>query len=398
MQCPFAVHEVSTSSAARRACNKPACCASFLEAPSAVARSRVPRESRLGLGGGNWHVAPRPRAKGERPHTGAMLFRCVRSDRNQCDTTRARKNLASCALSREAASAVARSRMPHESRLVLGGRTWHVARRPRAERERPLAGAAPFLRSAARSELARHGARAQQARVLRLLPRGSERSGAVARASRKPASSWRLQLARCTTAARRKREASRRRGAFLRCMVWPDPARHGACAQQASTLRLLSGGCERSGAVARATQKPADYWMPHLARRTTAARRRREASRRCSALLLCVKRPEPVRHGARAQEPRVLLYLPRAEEESPLVGTVPFRNADRYQAARHGAHAQQARMLRLLPRGSERSGAVARATRKPAGSWRPQLARRTMAAHGRREVSCRCSALSQYIS
>ena len=41
-------------------------------------------------------------------------------------------------------SAVVRSHVPRESRLVLGGRSWHVAPRPCAEGERPLAGAVPL--------------------------------------------------------------------------------------------------------------------------------------------------------------------------------------------------------------------------------------------------------------
>ena len=42
-------------------------------------------------------------------------------------------------------------------------------------------------------------------------------------------------------------------------------------------------------------------WSPQLARPTTGARRWREASRRRSALRRAISRPQPARHGARAQ-------------------------------------------------------------------------------------------------
>ena len=170
-----------------------------------------------------------------------------------------------------------------------------------------------------------HGARKKK-RVLRLIPRGSERSGAVARATPKPANSSRPQLARRITAARRSSAISCQCSALVWSVHRPEPARHGAHAELFLKLRLLSRGSESNGVVARATLKPAGSWRPQLARRTTAARERGESSRRCSALL---------------------------------------RRMRRLQAARHGAHVQQARMQRLLPRGSERSGTVARATRKP---------------------------------
>ena len=105
---------------------------------------------------------------------------------NQRSMARAHSKLECCASSREIASAVARSRLPCERRLILRGRSWLVTPRSRAEGERPLTGAA-FYDVKIFPQPARHGARAQQARVLRLLLRDSERSGALARATRKPA-------------------------------------------------------------------------------------------------------------------------------------------------------------------------------------------------------------------
>ena len=52
-------------------------------------------------------------------------------------------------------------------------------------------------------------------------------------------------------------------------------------------------------------------WAPQLARRTAVLRQRREASRRHSALSQGTGRPQSARHGARAQQVRVLRLLPR---------------------------------------------------------------------------------------
>ena len=49
------------------------------------------------------------------------------------ETRRARNKLECCASSRETANAVARSRAPRKSRVILGGRSWYVAPRPHAE-------------------------------------------------------------------------------------------------------------------------------------------------------------------------------------------------------------------------------------------------------------------------
>ena len=100
---------------------------------SEVARSRVPRESRLVLGGHRWHGAPRPRAEAERPLAGAVPSPTARTNNNRHSTVRAGSKLACCAFFRPTESAVARSRAPRENRLILGGRSWHVAPRPRAD-------------------------------------------------------------------------------------------------------------------------------------------------------------------------------------------------------------------------------------------------------------------------
>ena len=104
----------------------------------------MPRESRLILGGHNWHVAPRPRAEGARPLAGAVPLSNAWNDHSQRGTVRAHSKLECCAFSRETASKVARPRVPRESRPTLGGHRWHIAQQPHAEGEGPFAGAVPF--------------------------------------------------------------------------------------------------------------------------------------------------------------------------------------------------------------------------------------------------------------
>ena len=129
-----------------RARSKLTCCASSRETASAVARSRVAREGQLilSLEGSSWHVALRPHAEAEGPLAGSVALFQARTDLNQRGTARVRSKLACRTSSRESASAVAHSRVPRKSRLILGGRSWHVAPRPRIEGERPLAGAVPL--------------------------------------------------------------------------------------------------------------------------------------------------------------------------------------------------------------------------------------------------------------
>ena len=65
-------------------------------------------------------------------------------DHNQRGTARARGRLAGSAFSRKIASAVALTRVPRESRVCIGARSWHVAPRSCTEGERAPAGAVPF--------------------------------------------------------------------------------------------------------------------------------------------------------------------------------------------------------------------------------------------------------------
>ena len=223
--------------------------------------------------------------------------------------------------------------MPRDIRMILGGRSWHVALRPRADRDRRLSGTLA-LHSAGSDhnqrgpQPVRHDERVQKARVLRLLPRSSERSGALARARQKPANSGRPQLARRTATARRRRDAARLCSAFAWRTDRPQPARHGARAQQARVVHQFPRNSERSGALASATRTPGDFERQQVARRTKAARRRREACRLCSALACCMKRPQSPRHGTCAQQDRVLRLLPIDSERSGAPACATQRPAD----------------------------------------------------------------------
>ena len=62
-------------------------------------------------------------------------------DHNQRGTARARGRLAGSAFSRKIASAVALTRVPRESRVCIGARSWHDAPGSCTEGERPFAGA-----------------------------------------------------------------------------------------------------------------------------------------------------------------------------------------------------------------------------------------------------------------
>ena len=139
MQCPFVVHRPTTTSAARHTRSKFACCAFFRETASEVADSEqsgaLARATRKPAGTGchRWHGAPRPRTEAERPLAGVMSSPTARTDHNRHSMVRACSKLACCAFFRQTESAVARSRAPRENRLILGGRSWHVAPRPRAD-------------------------------------------------------------------------------------------------------------------------------------------------------------------------------------------------------------------------------------------------------------------------
>ena len=136
----------------------------------------------LGVGGRSWHVAPRPRAEEERPLAGAV------PSRHEPTTTSAARR------AREASSRAApppqRQRAQARLRCVTRGAglvleaaagTSHHGRAPK---ERGLS-PAQRLSKAWADHNQRGTARAQQARVLRLLSRDSERRRAALRDTRR---------------------------------------------------------------------------------------------------------------------------------------------------------------------------------------------------------------------
>ena len=162
MQCPCLVHEATAPSAARYARKASSRAAPPPERQRAQWRSRVPRKSRLIMGGRSWHFAPEPRAEGERPLTGAVPFYSAWNGRNQRGTARARSKLACCASSRETASAMARPRVPRKP----ADYGWPpLARRTTAARRRreTLRRCSAFSSCMKRPQPAWYGVRAGQA-------------------------------------------------------------------------------------------------------------------------------------------------------------------------------------------------------------------------------------------
>ena len=214
MQYPSMVCEPITTSVARRVRGNLACFATSQETASTVARARVPRKSRLCVGGHSSHVAPQSCTEGERPCP--MMYPFV-----------ARRPIAVSAAQRARAASSRvlqpRERQPAQWRLFachanagcMLEATAHTSQHGLSPKERGLPPIRCHSLSRGTSIATRHGARTRQARVLCHLKTDSQRSGARARATRMPAARWISQLARRTTALLRKREASRRCYALL---------------------------------------------------------------------------------------------------------------------------------------------------------------------------------------
>ena len=157
------------------------CCASSRETASAVVRLRVPRKSRLILGGRSWHVAPRPRAEGERPLAGAMPLSSARNTTTTSAARRARAPISSAAPSPEKKRAAARVRLVHGRQPDWRWRQLLVRRSTAARRSRDDSRlCSVILWGLSRPQPAWHVAHTQQALVLRLLPRNIERWSACA--------------------------------------------------------------------------------------------------------------------------------------------------------------------------------------------------------------------------
>ena len=300
---------------------------------------------------------------------------------------------------------------PHQVRARAG--TWEHGLAPKKGGfslvQRPSIAHGASAASAARR------ARASEARVLRLLPRESERSGAQARYTRKPphqvrarAGTWEHGL------APKKGGFSLVQRPFIAHGASAASAARRARASEARVLRLLPRESERSGAQARYTRNPphqvrarAGTWehglapkkggfslvqRPSIAHGASAASAARRA-RASEAHVLRLLPTESERSGAQARYTRKPPHQVRARAGTWEHGLAPKKGgfslvqrpsiahgASAASAARR-ARASEAHVLRLLPRESERSGAQARYTRKPphqvrarAGTWEHGLA------------------------
>jgi hypothetical protein len=131
-----------------------------------------------------------------------------------------------------------------------------------APKERPLAGAAPFGREWADQDQRSTAHARSKVECCASFPETASISSV--RRARHAALAWRRtpQLARRTAVVRQRREASRRHSALSQGTGRPQPAWHGARAQQVRVLR----SSQRQPAPALAWR-----WAPKLVRRITAA-------------------------------------------------------------------------------------------------------------------------------
>ena len=327
VQCPFiAAYADRSQRGTARACGKLACFATSRETASAVALVRVPRDSRLRVGGHSSHVAPRSCTEGERPSAGAVPFRSAYADRSQRGTARARGKLACFATSRETASAVALARVPRECRLRVGGHSSHVAPRSCTEGERPSAGAVPF-----RSAYADHNQRGTACARGKLACFATSRETASAVALVRVPRECRLRVGGHSShvAPRSCTEGERSSaGAVPFHSSYADQSQRGtACAR--GKLACFATSRETASAVA-------------LVRVHATAGCVMEATARTS------------HHGLAPKE----RGLPPVQ--CPFIARTPIK------PARHGVRVRQACVFRHLPRDSQRSGARSRSTRQPA--------------------------------
>ena len=279
-----------------------------------------------------------------------------------------------------------------------------------------------------RPEPARYGARASQARVVRLLPRESERSGARACAPRKSrlcvgGRSWQVAPRSCTEGDRpvagavpfhrihadyNQRGTARANRKLLCCACSPETA----SAVARSCVRRAKAGCVFEASAGR-----------HVAARACA-----EGERPLAGAVLFPKgtdRRQSARHGARVTGSRTALLL-KESERSGALACAPHESrvcvGGRFSASHQSlapkerglspvqcsfltrrpttastawcARVASSRAAPPLQRERAQWRARVRATQKPAVCWRPQLARRTKVLHRNREASRWRSAFS----
>ena len=160
-QCTVIGHGRTATSAARRARGRrarvlrhcPESGSTGAPAPRATRSAGLALEAaggtshcgRLCVGGLTWHVAPRFCTEGERPLIGAVPLHRARTNHTLRGPLRACGNRDCTASSPETGSAVARPRVPSDSRLLcVGGRKWYVTPRSCTKGKSPLADAVPL--------------------------------------------------------------------------------------------------------------------------------------------------------------------------------------------------------------------------------------------------------------
>ena len=132
--------------------------------------------------------------------------------------------------------------------VAVGDGSWHVATRARRKRE-AFRRKSALLYTIERLQLAWHGARNKKPLVLRLPPETASAGVPAPRETRGACWRWRRQLARRTTGARRRREASYPTSIFLYAIRRPHPA--GAARRTHAESLIAAPTPRRQGAPAR---------------------------------------------------------------------------------------------------------------------------------------------------
>ena len=230
--------------------------------------ARATRKPAANKRGRSSHAAPRSYAGKERPLAGSAPFLSVWNDYNPRGTTRTPCKRAWCALSRKTASTMACPRVPPESRLQ---KKEVAARTPRhgltpAKRGLSLV-QHPFIACRASETHAIRRARtasahdAPQARTMRPLPRDSERSGTLARATGKPAAqregrSSHVKPRSCTGEERTLADATPFRSAWSEYNPRRTARAHYKCAWRAPSQETAStAACPRVPTESRLQKK-----------------------------------------------------------------------------------------------------------------------------------------------
>ena len=389
----------------------------------------APRKSRLCVGGRSWQVAPSSCTEGDRPVAGAVPFHRIHADYNQRGTARVSRKLLCCASSPEIASAVARSCVRRAKAGCVFEASAATSQHGLVPKERGLWPVQCFFQRVRTDANQRGTARASQARVLRLLPRESERSGALACAPRKSwlcvgGHYWQVAPRSCTEgesplagtvpfhrvrANYHKRGAARARRKLAFCASSPETASavvcscarraRAGCVLEASAGHVAARSCtEEERRLADAVrfhrvqidynQRDTTFMRRKLAccassrERASAVARSRVRHAKESPVAVCW-RPLLVGRSLQGLEPKERAF---SLAQCPFIGHVPTTTI----AVRRAGVAS----LRAVPPPQKQLAqwrARVHAAQETGVCWRPRLARRSTVLYRRREASRRCS-------